>query len=97
MSEVHNGVYSNLSIDGQLAQLPWGTVRVVADYVYTGSYFTNTSQIARSGPDFDPGKSIAGDTKVDSVDMVDPAAGAGEYPAGGQYRRVRIMGAQLDR
>jgi len=45
-------------------------VRAVADYIYTGSYYTSTAQRASSGPDYDPGKSMAGDTEVRAAGFI---------------------------
>jgi iron complex outermembrane recepter protein len=98
--EVHNGVLSNqadnrvlqrlaehqlnITIDGQLAQTAWGNVRVIADYIHTGAYFTSTAQRAGSGPDYDPSKAVAGDTKVDASNFINLRLTLEEIPLGAE-------------
>lgn len=72
----------NVTLDGKLLTTEYGTLRAIADYIHTGSYYTSTAQVASSGPDYDPTLAIAGDTKVKAADFINMRLNFEDIPMG---------------
>lgn len=61
----------NLVADARLAQLSIGELRALADYAYTGSYYTYPYQLSGPGqPGFVAADPVAGDTKVEAYGLL---------------------------
>lgn len=70
-----------LSVDSRLAQFDWGTLRAHADYQYTSRmYMTSGVQIQRSGPEYNPRASVAGDSEVQGHGLVNMQLALTEIP-----------------
>lgn len=53
------------SIDSRLGQFDWGTLRAHADFQYTSKmYMMSGEQLRRSGPEYNPRASVAGDSEL---------------------------------
>lgn len=60
----------SLGVDARLARTPWGTLKGLADYTFTDSFYLYAYQLATSGPGFDPAKPVAGNTQIKSIGLV---------------------------
>ncbi len=74
----------NLLVDARLAETQYGTWRAIADYVHKASWYPYPYQLAAGGtlPAYDATQPVAGDTKVDSVGLLNLRLALTEIPLG---------------
>jgi iron complex outermembrane receptor protein len=60
----------NTLLDGRIAQTPWGKLHLLADYTWTGKFYTYPYQLASSGPLYNPSEQVAGNTLIPSTGIL---------------------------
>jgi len=85
----------NVMLDGRLMQTPWGALRMLADYAWTDKFYTYPYQLASSGPQFDPGAAVAGDTQIESNGALNLRLGVSEIRAGSATAEVALWGRNI--
>lgn len=86
----------NLLADSRLWVTSKGTLRAVADYAYTSSYFLYPYQLAASGPRFDGSQPVAGDTRVKAHGLLNLKLALGQIPVGpGLTGEVALVGRNV--
>jgi iron complex outermembrane recepter protein len=84
----------NVVLDSELWTLPFGTLRVIADYAWTDSFYTYPYQLTRSDavhcesgttvrPCYDEGKQSAPDTQVPAYGLLNAKLALAAIPLGG--------------
>lgn len=60
----------SLSVDWLMAQTAWGPLRLQSDYAFTDAFYAYPFQLQSSGPNYNAGAAVAGNTRVQSNGML---------------------------
>ena len=60
----------NVLLDGRIARTSRGNLHLLADYTWTGKFYTYPYQLASSGPLYNPTEQVAGNTLIPSTGIL---------------------------